>query len=336
MDCLQLKSVVFPENLQTIGDNVFDESGLTSADVPNSVTSIGAFAFAHCQDLTSIHLPENLKVLSFAVLSGCPSLTALTIPKTLEIIGDNALGGCTSIMSLDIPETVYFIGNGAFGSTGISTLVLPSGITDIGEYTFGNCPNLVSMVIPDGVEHIGEGAFARCFSLESVTLPNSIKYMDKSVFQECSSLKEIIFPDLLDEISPWMCIQCTNLKKVVIPEHVEFIKSYAFCDCTSLTDFYCLAKASPLIAVSFGDTPIEQATLHVQKESYYSYKSTDPWSRFGNIKVIEEGELGIGTLHNDDLPPIYYDLNGHPSVSPHKGINILQKANGKTIKTLNN
>lgn len=78
-----------------------------------------------------------------------------------------------------------------FEQTG--TLIIPQGITEIGEFEYYDCPELIRAVIPPGVRVIGEGAFACCRNLRVVLMPDSVICIEGDPFADCDALEEIIF-----------------------------------------------------------------------------------------------------------------------------------------------
>ena len=78
-----------------------------------------------------------------------------------------------------------------YGCSGLTSLTLPSSVTEIGEHAFLNCRGLTNFTIPSGVTKIGAGAFFCCYGLISLTLPSSVTAIGSQAFNACSELTSI-------------------------------------------------------------------------------------------------------------------------------------------------
>ena len=109
---------------------------------------------------------------------------------------------------------------------------------------------------------------------------------------------------------------CKSLESIIIPSSVTEIGWYAFCGCTSMTDVYCQAVNVPITEKDiFDKTPIENMTLYVPSESMNAYKTTDPWSGFGNIKALTTGIEKTKIVEK----PVITTMDGQISVSGLSG-----------------
>ena len=241
---------------------------LTSIYIPNSVKSIGGFAFKNNKNLESVHLPENGCIIGHkdrwdaygSIFSECISLKTITIPNGLDIIDGTYRGTCISALSAPNLENVIF----SKGTSAICRGIL------------ANCPSLKSVDIPDSVKSIGAFAFSGCEALESVRLPEGsceigsiLNYYNESqlygnVFQGCTSLtslrlpkgitaissennyawdysmfsapalKSVTFEDGTNTLFAHMFENCEALESVSIPNGVKTIPSYCFSNCKAL------------------------------------------------------------------------------------------------------
>ena len=118
--------------------------------------------------------------------------------------------------------------------SGIQTVILEDGITQIGKNAFADCFAMHSVSIPDSVTTIGEGAFTFCGSLESVTIPDGVTKIGSAAFESCGSLKSVTIPSSVTTIGEWAFFGCDSLESVTIPGSVTEIGDRAFSDCVFL------------------------------------------------------------------------------------------------------
>ena len=104
-----------------------------------------------------------------------------------------------------------------------SSVILPDGLTHIGNYAFCYCTSLESVTVPDSVTSIGEGAFCYCISLASVTIGNSVTSIGDYAFYECIELASVTIPDSVTTIGNEAFSYCIGLESVTIPDSVTSI-----------------------------------------------------------------------------------------------------------------
>lgn len=126
------------------------------------------------------------------------------------------------------------VGDYMFDSTILQQVLLPYGVTSIGERAFWDCSLLVSIDIPDDVTSIGKEAFRDCSSLTSINIPNGVTSIASYAFEHCSSLTSIDIPDGVTSIDGAF-LGCSSLSSINIPNSVISIGEDAFYDCSSLS-----------------------------------------------------------------------------------------------------
>lgn len=107
-------------------------------------------------------------------------------------------------------------------------IVLPDGISAIGEDAFLGNDDITSVVIPEGVEAIENGAFWMCHNLKTVVLPSTIKKIGDNAFNDCEQLTSIVIPDGCEEIGVDAFVSCKKLKDIYVPSSVYEIGTDAF------------------------------------------------------------------------------------------------------------
>ena len=117
----------------------------------------------------------------------------------------------------------------------IKYVILPDGLTSIGDYAFDGCSSLTSITIPNTVTSIGDYAFIHCSSLTSVTLGNSVTSIGKEAFKDCSSLTSITIPNSVTSIGENAFYYCSSLTSVTLGNSITTIEYGTFSKCSSLT-----------------------------------------------------------------------------------------------------
>ena len=149
---------------------------------------------------------------------------------------------------------------------GLTGVVIPEGITEIGDFAFSNCPSLEnilvsadnpsyvsinncclskdlrklifgcrSSIIPEGISMIEESAFEGCVGQTSIVMPEGVKEIGRDAFSGCTGLTNIVIPDSVTEINGGAFFGCTSLTSIVIPKGVTEIGESAFGGCVGLT-----------------------------------------------------------------------------------------------------
>ena len=253
--CTELTKVTFETGsaLTSIGKNAFDgcEKLAEVNGLPNSLVSVGNYAFRNCYALSTINLPDAVDSLGTYVFQNA-GLTSIAIPASIESIPNYAFDGCTKLAKVTLHQYVKSIGTAAFQNTkalksidlsktdpngltlaagssshgvfrnsGLESIVIPAQLTAIPTYVFRGCENLTSVTFHKGITSIGNYSFAET-GLTSVELPllddPTLLTLGTYIFNNCKSLSSVTIPDGFVKLSSNMFYGCSALTKIELPD----------------------------------------------------------------------------------------------------------------------
>lgn len=225
--------VVIPSKINgvtvtTIGTDAFLGLNITSVTIPDSVTEIGANAFAGCTNLTSVTYGGDWSNLT--VQSGNPAVQdAANAPlfdfefilnNTAVVVTNYKYNGAAADVTIPSRyqgKPVTTIGHAAFFNSAVTSVTIPDSVTSISDEAFINCPKLTNISIPNSVTYIGFSAFSSCTSLKSITLPSSLSFISGALFLGCSQLTTIHIPVSVTSIGNNAFADCPSLMTVTYP-----------------------------------------------------------------------------------------------------------------------
>ena len=190
--------------------------------------------------------------------------TYITNSSTITITGYSGSGGTVTIPSNVDGVPVTGIGANVFAANAaINKVIIPAGVTNIGDGAFLNCPNLTSATVPGNVNYdsnltgfyffqvvfgqspitnltiaagspfITHDAFFGATHLTSITIPNSVQTIGPQAFFQCSSLGSITIPDSVSNLGYNLFGFCTNLTGATLGSGITALDS-TFRDCHRL------------------------------------------------------------------------------------------------------
>lgn len=234
--------------------------------MPESVTSIGEYAFGGCEGLTSLTISSGVTSIGGGAFENCRGLTSLDIPSGVVAIGEKAFYGCSGLTSVNIPVGVKSISDFTFcGCTGLKNMIIPDSVESIGVYAFAYCEELISITIPDGIKSIGGMAFTRCKGLTGVSLPAGVAEIGVGAFAECTGLTSMSIPEKVTAIEQNTFYGCSGLTSVKIPVGVTRIDYNAFGGCDKVAEVWFGGTVDEWTKQGFGNHFPDTVTMHYEK-----------------------------------------------------------------------
>ena len=248
-----ITKVVIPDTVTSIGESAFESSSLTEISIPSSVTEIGDWAFCDTA-IKSISIPKSVSKIGVSIVAECANLEKIEVDKNNAYFVSK--GNCLIEVST---KTII---------AGCNKSVIPSdgSATAIAYRAFQGCNELVNVVIPEGITTVGQDAFSYCEKLESISYPKSVTKLEGEQFCGCVELKNVsvdkenpcyyseenciietstktlvagcgaaTIPNGVMIIGDFAFFECEKLTSVIIPDSVTTIGKYAFDGCENLT-----------------------------------------------------------------------------------------------------
>lgn len=203
-NCSKLSLVKIPNSVTSIGSYAFDKTKWYE-NQPDGLVYAGLVLYIYKGTMpanTNVEIKEGTKGIAEEAFMNCSGLTSITIPNSVTNIGAQAFRNCYSLTSINIPETV----------------------TSIENYTFYNCSGLTSITIPNSVTSIGKNAFGNCGRIRSITCEantppsciSSIDSYDKNipVYVPANSVDAYKEADVWKDFTNIQAITNTGVKEI--------------------------------------------------------------------------------------------------------------------------
>ena len=247
--------------------------------IPESISSIGAYAFSGCSGLTTIILPPSVTSVGKDAFDDCSGLIKSACPKNVwnwnlsgiwaaydpegVIFEDGWIYGPNKEIiyyaPLDlageyvVPESVSSIENGAFAyCKDLTTIVIPSSVSSIGDDAFDGCSGLI-MADFSSIDHLCSIEFGNEWS-------NPI-YYTKKLYINGEEVKEVNIPDGLTSIGNYAFYKCGDLTSITIPESVTSIGAYTFYGCNGLTSITIPQSVTSIGSSAFNGCNLESVKV---------------------------------------------------------------------------
>ncbi len=239
-----LKHVEIPEGIEKIGKSCFfDKRGIISVAFPASLREIDSRALRNCISLECVSFQNDQVVIHEDAFMNCSSLKEIVVPDKTSY----GIKGISGLSGDDIPSLVTAIRRQVLGNFRLSgsvllkylgsesRVVVPEGVTSVGEEAFSGNEAIDRVILPDSVESIGAGAFRDCLVLQTVELPENLRHIGAGAFENCVKLIRVLLPGGVDVIEDKVFKHCHGLREIGLGTNVRAIGEQAFYGCRALT-----------------------------------------------------------------------------------------------------
>ena len=243
--------ITFDGELTTIGNEAFYFcTSLTSVTIPDSVTTIGWYAFENC-NLTSVTIGDSITTIGEMAFRNCASLTSVIIPDSVTTIGQYAFYGCSSLTSVYCKATTppslgynafayydkdldYHVNIGSLIYVPTESVEVYKAATNWSEYA----ADIVGYDFETG--EVVAISNKLLYTATALVEPNNTSAFDVTIasneWNEVTGEGIITFDDELTTIGANAFYWCNSLTSVTIPDSVTAIGDSAFNSCHSLTN----------------------------------------------------------------------------------------------------
>lgn len=277
---VQMKGdLIVPNGVRTIAANACNScNGIYYAELPQSLHSIGNYAFAHCKNLQEVNIPEGCTSIGAGAFRES-SITSIKLPVGMSRIMESTFQDCSALQQVELPYTLATIELNAFHDCkSLQRISIPDNVTTLPKSVFEGCSSLSSVNLGNGLVHIGEYTFKKCKSLTSITMPSTLKSIGKNAFRECAlstvnlnegllSLEDNVFSD-------------NQLTEFVIPSTVSHIGKKVAEKNKALARIVC-KNSTPAVLDKVSNNKV---LLVVPAASVEAYKNANNWKNFKNIQ----------------------------------------------------
>ena len=257
-----LSKVVIFDSVEEIDSCAFQGSGITSFEIPESVTRLHGGVFSLCSKLKHFKWPGHLPVIPPQTFAAS-GLQEIELPAGLKEIGDQSL--ClTALTHIHIPKTVETIGIQALASFKGDSIIVPNSVSKIGIQAF-----------------VGTKA-------KYVMLSNHLSVVPTQLFAS-SEIEEVYFPEGIKKVENEVFWSCGKMRKLVLPSTLESFDDYMFF--VKLDQMWCYATQPPACNANltnlYYNNLSSHCLLYVPKGSLEAYQAHPQWGGF--FKVLEMG-----------------------------------------------
>lgn len=261
-----LSEVVFGNNIRKIGVSAFWHcTNITELVLPESLETIGKYAFSSCSGIQNITFGNGLKLIDCQGFYGCTSYEELNLPDSLETLGESAFYNNTGLKRVNCGDNLKTADMFAFyGCSELTDIDFGNSPVSLYYQTFGECTNLKNVILSDNIVSIGDKqVFQNCNSID-YNEKDGVKYLGNehnlyvaamkcvddaktafvseegtaviaaAAFEEIGTLQSVVLSDSVRTIDPSAFSGCSGLNHLTLGSGIKNINRSAFYDCEAI------------------------------------------------------------------------------------------------------
>lgn len=260
------------------------------------VKKIGAAAFQNKYNAKKLYIEEGIETIDSSAFYSWPILDEVTLPTTLVNIGNKPFEYSTEITKATIPQSVINLHTEGSNSVGkkLKDLIPSTNKLDeinfngkiqfLGNYAFQYCEKITTISIPSTVTEIKNNAFEQCKGLTEITIPGSVKTIGSSAFYYCMGMTKATIKSGVETIDSGAFYYCTKLANVEIEEGLKTINSQAFYGDSALVE---ISLPSTIETIGSGVFSYASGltTININKAYDGNLAKTAPWGASSSITI---------------------------------------------------
>ena len=282
-DRCKITKVEFEEGCKatTIEPYAFSNCSFAEITLPDTVVTVGEFAFIGNVNLTTINASANTNIPYTAIqycnnykleevgggkyfrnkLVGIENNTINLEIKagTTAIETDLSYENRLTLKTVTMPDSITKIPDQYFYNSVVETVKLSNGLTEISESMFSDCYNLTSVTLPTGLKVLPINCFRYCTELQTITLPSGLTEIKNFAFINCTKLENIVIPNTVTKMGEAVFEYCEKLSNVTLSNTLTEIPTETFASCTKLETLTIPASVTKINAKAF----LESGLLNV-------------------------------------------------------------------------
>ena len=239
------KTVTLVDGKSTSGDVVIPSS-VRYGKNDYAVTVIEHNAFQGNNSITSVIIPSSVNSIGYSAFNACKNLRSVTDASSNANMQGYEYTDCSNLQSVTLSGSLQTIGYRSFANTGLTSLVLPANVKEIGGQAFQDCQHLTQVQFDSRLEVIKDHAFKQT-GLITLELPSGVNEIGEWSFEGCQNLKKVVLPLRATALGTGSFFHCTSLESVVIPGNITTFNDNTFNGCSRLSAVYYLGDNQPSV-----------------------------------------------------------------------------------------